>query len=143
MRTETSATTTLEDTKVNVKLKLAALWTAFMFLYIYVDYFHLYMPGALADMLQGKVFVFDISQSFLSIALISVSIPALMIFLSVGMYAKTSRWANIIVAALYVPYTVFNLAGEAWPHMIYGAAVEVALLALIIRYAWLWPRTAA
>ena len=35
----------LEDIKLNVKLKLAALWASFMFLYIYVDYFHLYMPG--------------------------------------------------------------------------------------------------
>jgi hypothetical protein len=143
MRTETSSKTTLEDPKVNVKLKLAALWTAFMFLYIYVDYFAIYMPGKVAGILQGKVFVFDISQAFLSIALVSVSIPALMIFLSVGMCAKISRWANIIVATLYIPYTLFNLAGEAWPHMIYGAAVEVALLGLIIRYAWLWPRTAA
>jgi len=55
----------LEDIKVNVKLKLAALWTSFMFLYIYVDYFHLYMPGSLEDMLAGKVFVFEITQAFL------------------------------------------------------------------------------
>ena len=33
----------LEDIKVNVKLKLAALWASFMFLYVYVDYFHLYL----------------------------------------------------------------------------------------------------
>ena len=32
----------LEDIKVNVKLKLAAAWTSFMFLYIYVDYFRTY-----------------------------------------------------------------------------------------------------
>jgi hypothetical protein len=32
----------LKDTKLNVKLKLAALWTPFMFLYIYVDYFAFY-----------------------------------------------------------------------------------------------------
>ncbi len=50
-----------EDVKVNVKLKLASLWASFMFLYIYVDYFHLYMPGSLKDILAGKVFVFNIS----------------------------------------------------------------------------------
>ena len=49
----------LEDIKVNVKLKLAALWTSFMFLYIYVDYFALYMPGKIEDILKGRVFVFD------------------------------------------------------------------------------------
>ena len=130
----------LEDIKVSLKLKLAALWTSFMFLYIYVDYFHLYMPGALEDMLADKVFVFEVTQTFLLAALVSVTIPALMIFLSVALPAKVNRWANIIIAAVYIPYTLFNLAGEAWMHMVFGAVVEVFLLCLIILHAWKWPR---
>jgi hypothetical protein len=130
----------LADIKVSVKLKLAMLWASFMFLYIYVDYFHLYMPGALKDMLAGKVFVFEVTQAFLLAALISVTIPALMISLSVALPAKVNRWTNIIIAVVYIPYTLFNLAGEAWIHMVFGAAVEVLLLCLIIRYAWKWPR---
>ena len=51
----------LEDIKLNVKLKLAALWASFMFLYIYVDYFALYMPGKIEGILAGKIFIFDIS----------------------------------------------------------------------------------
>ena len=133
----------LEDIKVNVKLKLAAAWTSFMFLYIYVDYFHLYMPDSLKDILAGKVFVFEINQTFLSVVLVSLTIPALMIFLSVALPAKVNRWANIIIAALYIPYMLFNLAGEAWVHMYFAAAVEVVLLCLIIRYSWKWPRTEA
>lgn len=129
----------LDEQKVSVRVKLAALWTAFMFLYIYVDYFHLYMPGTLNDILSGRVFEFDISQAFLIAALVSVSIPAIMIFLSVGLKAKVSRLANIIVASIYIPYTLFNLVGEAWIHMYYGAAVEVAILLLVIRYAKKWP----
>jgi len=130
----------LEDAKVNVKLKLASLWASFMFLYIYVDYFHLYMPGTLQDLLSGKVFTFEVTQAFLVLALVSVAIPALMIFLSVAMPATISRWTNIIVAAIYIPYTLFNLVGESWPHMIFGAVVEVVLLLLVIRYSWKWPR---
>lgn len=130
----------LEDIKVSVKLKLAALWVSFMFLYIYVDYFALYMPGKIEDILKGRVFVFDITQGFLLAALASVTIPALMIFLSVALLVKVNRWANIIIAAVYIPYTMFNLAGEAWMHMVFGAVVEVFLLCLIVRYAWKWPR---
>ena len=129
-------TTEMEDIRVN--MKLAALWASFMFLYIYVDYFHLYMPGSIEDILAGKVFTFDISYVFLLIAMIFVVIPALMIFLSVALPAKVNRWANIIIAALYIPYMLFNLVGEAWVHMYFAAAVEVALLLLIIRYAWKW-----
>ena len=34
----------LEDFKINVKIKLAVLWTSVMFCYIYEDYFELYVP---------------------------------------------------------------------------------------------------
>lgn len=130
---------TLEETKVSTKLKLAALWTSFMFLYIYVDYFHLYMPGSIEDILAGKVFVFDISYVFILVAMTFVIIPTLMIYLSVALPAKVNRWTNMIVATIYIPYMLFNLSGEAWAHMYFAAAVEVALLCLIIRYAWKWP----
>lgn len=128
------------DITINIKLKLAALWTSFMFLYIYVDYFHLYMPGSIKDILAGKMFVFDITQVILLIGLVSVTIPALMIFISISLSAKANRLANIITAAVYIPYTLFNLAGEAWIHMMFGAIVEVLLLLLIIRFAWKWPK---
>lgn len=131
----------LIDFKVNINLKLAALWASLMFLYIYVDYFHLYMPGSLKDMLAGKVYVFSVTQTFLTITLISMSIPALMIFLSVSLSPRINRYTNSIVALVYIPYTLFNLAGEAWIHMYVAAAIEVFLLGLIIRLAWQWPRT--
>lgn len=140
MKSQKSPQTALDDIKVNVKLTLAALWASFMFLYIYVDYFHLYMPGSVQDILAGKMYVFDITQTALLIGLASVTIPALMIYLSIALTAKASRWTNTIVATVYIPYTLFNLAGEAWMHMVLGAIVEVAILLLIISYAWKWPK---
>lgn len=136
-----NAQNTFEDIKVNVKLKLAALWTSLMFLIIYIDYFHLYMPGMVDDIRTGRVFVFDITQGFLVGGLTVVTIPALMIFLSVALPAKANRMVNIIAAAVNIPLILFNLSGVAWAHMVLGAAVEVVLLVLILRYAWKWPRT--
>jgi hypothetical protein len=140
MNTQKTSQNELKDFKVSLNLKLATLWASFMFLYIYVDYFHLYMPGSIKDILAGKAFVFDISYVFLLIAMIFVTIPTLMIFLSVALPANINRWTNVIVATAFIPYMLFNLAGEAWVHMYLAAAVEVALLCLIIRYAWKWPR---
>ena len=128
-----------DEQKVNVRIKLAALWAAFMFLYIYVDYFALYMPGKIEDILNGRVFTFDITQGFIFTALFLAIIPMLMIFLSVVLRAGVSRLTNIIVATALIPYMLFNLVGGAWPHMILAAVVEVALLVLIIRYARNWP----
>lgn len=131
---------TLHDIKINVKIKLATLWTSIMFIIIYLDYFHLYMPNSLEDMLAGKVFVFEIGQGFLLAALAMVTIPALMIYLSVALPAKANRWTNIIIASVNIPFLLFNLIGEAWIHMVVGAVVEVFLSGLIIYYAWKWPR---
>ena len=58
---------TLEDLRMPVQAKLAAAWTSFMFLYIYVDYFHLYKPGVIDDILAGVVLEFDISQTLLTV----------------------------------------------------------------------------
>ncbi|WP_294669856.1 DUF6326 family protein [uncultured Fluviicola sp.] len=140
MNTQKTTQKPLEEFKVSVRLKLAALWVSFMFLYIYVDYFHLFMPGTLEDMLAGKVFTFKVSQTFLLIVLAAAAIPVLMIFLSLALPAKINRLTNIIVALIHIPYMLFNLAGEAWIHMVLGAVLEVILLGLIIRYAWKWPR---
>jgi Family of unknown function (DUF6326) len=143
MSSQKTSQNSLENIKVNVKLKLAALWTSLMFLIIYLDYFHLYMPNAIEDILKGKVFVFEITQVFLVVALAIVTIPALMICLSVSLPAKANRWTNIIIAVINIPLILFNLAGVAWIHMVFGAIVEVLLLSLIIRYAWKWPRAEA
>jgi Family of unknown function (DUF6326) len=143
MTTEKTAQNALENIKVSLKLKLATLWASLMFLIIYLDYFHLYMPSKIDDIQTGRVYVFDITQGFLLLALASVTIPALMIFLSVALPAKVNRWTNIILATIHIPYMLFNLAGEAWIHMVFGAVIEVVILCLIILHAWKWPRIEA
>lgn len=136
--------TALEDTPVPVKAKVAAAWTSFMFLYIYVDYLHLYKPGAVDDILNGKVWEFDISQTFAVSALASVSIPALMIVLSATVPAKANRTLNLVVASLYIPYSVFNLIGGSWLAFYgLGVVLEVIILAFILRSVWNWPRTSS
>lgn len=140
MNTQNTSQNVLEDIKVSLKLKIATLWASLMFLIIYLDYFALYMPNTIKDILKGRVFVFDISQIFLLVVLALVTLPALMIFLSVALPAKINRWANIIIAAVNIPFILFNLAGEAWLHMVFGAIIEVVLLCLIINYAYKWPR---
>ncbi len=142
MNTKKAVQYSFEDIKVNLKVKLAMLWASLMFFIIYLDYFHLYMPGKLADIQTGKVFVFAITQGFLLIALGLVGIPAPMIFLSVALPAKVNRLANIIVATVNIPLILYNLAGEAWMHMVVGAVVQVALLCMIIYYARKWKRVA-
>ena len=132
---------TLEDLRMPVQAKLAAAWTSFMFLYIYVDYFALYKPGFIDDILAGVVWEFDISQVFVMVALSLVAVPILMVFLSMTLPARANRLMNLIVAPIYVVVSAFNALGESWTYYYtLTIGLEVILLALIVRYAWTWPR---
>ena len=134
----------LEDLRMPVQAKLAAAWTSFMFLYIYVDYFHLYKPGAVDDILVGTVYEFDISQTLLTAFLTLVAIPILMVVLSMTLPARVNRATNLVVASAYIPVSMFNAVGESWTYF-YGLSIglEVLLLAFILRSAWTWPRRTA
>ena len=143
MRTTKDSPSPLENTHVPVQLKLAAAWTSFMFYYIYVDYLHLYKPGAIDDILAGVVFEFDISQTFVVTALMLVGTPALMILLSTTLPARANRTLNLVVASLCVPIAAFNVVGASWVYFYgLGVVVEVSILVFILRSAWTWPRTA-
>jgi hypothetical protein len=129
-----------------VQAKLAAAWTSFMFLYIYVDYFALYKPGFVDDILAGIVHEFDIGPAFVAIALTLMAIPILMILLSTTLPARVNRTINLVVATLYIPVSMYNAVGESGTYSyFYGLSIglEVLLLAFILRSAWTWPRRTA
>ena len=131
----------LEDQRMPVQAKLAAAWTSLMFLYIYVDYFHLYKPGVIHNILGGRVFDFDITPTLLTIFVVVIGIPALMVMLSMMLPARANRTINLVVASLYVPVSAFELVGESWIYFYgLGVGLEVLLLAFILRSAWTWPR---
>jgi hypothetical protein len=142
MSKATNVTNPLQDPRIPVQTKLAAAWTGLMFLYIYVDYLHLYTPGVVDDILAGIVWEFDISQTFVVSALTLMAIPSFMILLSMVLPARANRTINLVVASLFVPISVFNVAGESWVYFYgLGVVLEVLLLAFIVRCAWTWPRT--
>jgi hypothetical protein len=70
-----------------------------------------------------------------------MTIPGLMIFLSLTLPARAARMTNLVVASLFVLVSVGNAAGETWAFVWLGSAVESVLLLVIIRYAWNWPRS--
>jgi hypothetical protein len=146
MRTQTAERTALADRQIPVQAKLAAAWTSFMFLVIYIDYFHLYQPDAIDEIRGGVIFVFDITGTLMSIFFVIIAVPALMILLSMTLPARINRITNIVVAALYIPCVVFNAAGATLDYAFYYGltiGVEVLILAFILRAAWAWPRAAS
>jgi hypothetical protein len=136
--------TLLTKPPIPVQSQLAAAWTSLMFLIIYIDYFHLYQPGAIDQIRGGDIYKFDISGTVMSIFFVVIAIPALMVMLSMLLPARANRSTNLVVASLYIPACVFNAAGASSDYAFYYAltiGVEVLILAYILRSAWSWPRT--
>ena len=139
MNSEKKTATILEDVKVNIKIKLSALWVSVMFIYLYVDVFGFYKPGVIEDAIAGKVWEFQITQVWLLGVIILMTIPSLMVFLSLVLPVKANRWTNIIVGILYIVVTLGMTIGESYAFYIFGSIVETVLLLLIVVYAWKWP----
>ena len=144
MTIQTNTPKRLDSRTIPVQAKLAAAWTSLMFLVIYIDYFHLYKPGAIDEIRGGVIFEFDISPTLMTIFFALIAIPSLMVLLSMTLPARVNRAANLVVALLFIPICVFNAAGASWDWAFYYGltiGVEVLILAFILRSAWTWPRT--
>jgi len=90
----------LDDIKVHVKIKISALWASVMFCYIYGDYFGLYKPGTLQDMLSEKTGFLGTQGGLLGTSAM-MAIPSAMMFLSLVLNPRLNRWLNIVLGALY------------------------------------------
>jgi hypothetical protein len=143
MNSEKKSATILVDVNVNVKTKLSILWATLMFIYIYVDIFRFFQPGELENILAGKVWIFEITQTWALSAMVMMTIPSLMVLLSLTLKAKVNRWINIIMGILHIAIAIGNVIGETWAYYIFGGVVEVVLLSLIVWYAWKWPKQEA
>ena len=143
MNSEKKTATILKDAKIDVKLKLAALWGAVMFSYVYNDIIDFYRLGELEHIIAGYMGPYPVTQVGLLTAMILMTIPILMVFLPLALPAKANRWTNIIVGILYILVAIGNVIGESWVFYIFGNVVQVVFLILIVGYAWKWPKQEA
>jgi len=133
-------TNKLEDFKVNVKIKLSALWTSVMFCYIYEDYFELYVPKRVERIISGESLL-NTSQKLFAASWVLI-IPALMIFLSILLKPKLNRLFNIIFGTGYTALMLWiasNYSDKWLTFALLFAIVESIITAIIVWYAWKWP----
>jgi len=110
-----------------------------MFCYIYGDYFWLYKPGKLQEILAGRMAPLGpVTQAVLLSTTVSMVIPSLMIFLSLVLKQAPNRWLNIILGIAYSVFVLITMPG-AWAFYLFLGAVDIALTSLIVWYAWSWP----
>jgi len=132
----------LEVLSVPTQVKLAGLWGAVMFMYIYVDIIGFFKPGTIADILVGKAWIYDINQTWLLLSLMLMTLPVIMVCVSLMSSAKINRYANIGLGAFHIVIAFGFASGEIDAYYVFGTVVEVIILTMIIRTAWKWPMVA-
>jgi hypothetical protein len=144
MNADRSTAGVLADVRVNVKIKLAALWIALMFSYTYADILGFYAPGNLEELLSGGIAGIQMTQGVLLGSAVLMAIPTAMVFLSLVLPAKANRLVNIIVGAAYMAVLAGTfLTGRNPAYYIFYATGKAVLIALIVWFACKWPRNGA
>lgn len=134
-----SSSALIEDAKVGVRLKISALWIALLFLYAYGDIFGFFKPGQIEDIVSGKISGIDITETFLVAVSVYIAIASVMVFLTLVLKPVVCRWTNVVLAIAYVATIVAAAIGES-AYYLFLSAVEIAMLLVIVAYAWTWPR---
>lgn len=134
-------TNELEDFKINIRIQLSALWTTVMFCYIYGDYFELYVPGKVDGLLNGRNMLDTPIKLFT--ATFILTIPALMIFLSLVLTPKWTKWLNIGVGVFFTIFTLLVgvLSISEWRiFYVFLSILESILTFVIVWQSWNWRK---
>lgn len=128
------------DFRLPTRLALSLLWASLMGLYIYNDYFSLYLPGTIENMSNGVMGPLGPASDGVLVAVsIMLAIPALMIFLSSAFPWAISRWSNVALGLAYTIIETMTFFGSPLFYKIVVVA-EIAITLLIVVYAWRWKR---
>lgn len=127
-----------QSSRIDVRLRISALWIAVLFIFAYVDLFSLYRPDVRADLDNAKLSGFDVNQAFLLFTTLYIIIPSLMVYLTLVMPRHLNRIVNITAAGLYGLTIIGGAVGE-WNYFLLGSLVEAILLAVVVHHSWTWP----
>jgi hypothetical protein len=130
----------LQDYKMPIKVKLAALWTSLMFCYIYCDYFGLYERGKVLEMNDGIMGPLGVTtpQIMLGVS-IMMAIPSLMIFCTLALKPIISRILNIVFGIAYTLIMIATFIGASLFYQFF-ATIEIIITLYIAYSALKWPR---
>ena len=134
MNSNKKTTRILQD----VQIKLSALWVALTFVWQQGDVMRLYSGDVIGGGVDtGKLMSLEILWM---VGAIWMTIPVVMLFLSLTLNYPVNRWANIIVGIFFVVLNLIGLPTYPWCYDKFLIIVGLAFNVLIVWYAWKWPK---
>ncbi|WP_223607173.1 DUF6326 family protein [Chryseobacterium sp. OSA05B] len=133
--------TPFEDVKINVKVILSGLWAAVTLCYLYGDYFELYVPDKAKGLVEGTNLLNTPLKLFMAAVLLSL--PAIMVFLSLILKPGINRTLNIVLGIFFtaVMLLIAVTSLSVWrAFYVFLALLESLITMLIVWHAWKWKR---
>ena len=125
----------------DMKIKLAGLWLIEMGALLAFSLLWIMEPGMIDQLMTGVVEGVAVPDMLIALA-IGFMIPLVMALLSMTLKNPANRWANIIVAIVFIVLGIIT-GHYTYAHSIIISLFEFLVLALIIWYAWKWPKQEA
>ena len=137
----------MDDVKINVKIILSAAWAARMLAGLQGDVVRFMQPGMLEEMIAGTTAVQITNELILGMSML-MAVPIFMCFLSLTLKDKANRWANRSIGIFFVAFDLvfLGLTLFLWPFSAYEtfwSIVYLVFTALVVLYAWKWPKLEA
>ena len=130
---------------VDVRIVLSALWAARMLSSLQGDSTRFHDPVALKELVAGTTEI-TVTNELLLVMSIILAVPIFMSFLSLMLKDKVNRWANLIIGVFFVVWelvflTFVYLQDPAYE--IFWGIAYLVFAALVVWYAWKWPKQEA
>jgi len=134
----------------DLKTKFAVLWLFWIIAFIVHMFLGLFEKGVIEKIIAGEFAGIQITPDSMLFFAIFMLVPLGMAPMSLIMKDKANRWANVIVGTVYTGLCIFDSIGtavsdisalSAYNILIYIS--EIMASALIVWYAWKWPKQKA
>jgi hypothetical protein len=121
---------------VGVKIILSALWVAAMLVWQQGDVQRLYSGDfQVGDATANKVIS---PETLWMISAITMTVPVVMVVLSLTLNRPVNRWANIVIGAFYTVYGLVGVARYPSAYDRFLVFAGIVFTALVVWYAWKW-----
>ena len=132
--------TKFEDPKINIRQRLSGLWVAAMFCYIYADILAFYDDYLLGEILNGNLGPIGPITQELKLGIgVFMSIPAIMVYISLAAKPRICRWINTASGSLFTAVSLVTTIMSPFYYYIYFGILEVAITVYIVWLIWKWP----
>jgi len=133
----------------DVKIKIAVLWLIYAGAGFASAILGIFEEGVIEQVMEGEIEGMKVGPELLLLFAILLLVPLVIAFLPLTLKDSTNRWTNIILGIVFaflalvgpIEYLAKQSAYSAYVTLI--GIVGFVAAALIVWYAWKWPKPKA